>query len=125
VTDGYLGTKQHALALSFLALGGALLVCVPNAILGVQYQCVLHRFTGMYCPFCGMTRDFILMAHGSLPRNNPGSPVVAIGLYVVYPLWLIWAGLREGSRMLLHRDSVVKFLVIAMVLLFICNNLVS
>jgi len=125
MTDGYLGPRQHALALSLLVFGGILLACAPNAVLGLQYQCLLHWMTGLRCPFCGMTRDFILMAHGSLPRNNPGSPVVAIGLYVVYPLWLIWAGLREGSRMLLHRDSVVKFLVIAMVLLFICNNLVS
>jgi hypothetical protein len=125
MTDSYIGPKQHALALSCLVLGGLVLACVPNAVLGLQYQCVLHTLTGLRCPFCGMTRDFILMAHGSLPRNNPGSLVLALALYFAYPIWLIVAALRGRSRLFVSRDGVVDDLVIVMVLLFVCNNLVS
>jgi len=64
MTDRYLGPKQHVWALGLLGLGGALLACLPNAVLGLQYQCVLHSVTGLHCPFCGMTRDFIR-------RENP------------------------------------------------------
>lgn len=124
MTDSYIGPKQHRLAIGGLALGGMLLACVPQALLGLQYQCMLHWMTGLRCPFCGMTRDFILMAHGAMPRNNPGSLVVALALYVAYPMWLAIAELR-GSRLLVPREGVISGLVIAMVLLFVCNNLVS
>jgi len=78
--DNSIGPKQHVWVLCGLLLGGLLLACFPNALLGLQYQCVLHRITGLRCPFCGMTRDFILMAHGSFPRQNPGSLWVAAAL---------------------------------------------
>ena len=124
MTDTFLEPKQHRVTLGLLALGGVLLACAPNVILGLQYQCVLHGLTGLRCPFCGMTRDFILMAHGSLPRNNPGSLVVAIGLYVAYPLWLAIAALRRRPG-LVNRECLIKGLVMAMAVLFVCNNLVA
>ena len=83
MTDSYIGPKQHALAIGGLVLCGMVAACVPNAVLVVQYQCMLHWMTGVRCPFCGMTRDFILMAHGSLPRNNPGSLFVALACTVL------------------------------------------
>ena len=125
MTDSYLEPRQHGLALSLLVLGGVLLACAPNAILGLQYQCVLHSLTGLRCPFCGMTRDFVLMAHGSLPRNNPGSLVTALGLYVAYPLWLLMVGWRRRCWVLINRERLIKALVIAMGVLFVGNNIVA
>jgi len=125
MTDGYIGPKQHGLAMGLLLFGGLLLVCTPNAVLGLRYQCVLHQLTGLRCPFCGMTRDFILMAHGSWPQNNPGSLVLALALYCAYPVWLAMSARRGPSRMLVQRDRVIRALVVVMVLLFIGNNLVS
>src|SRR5215469_12349323 len=125
MTDGYLGPKQHALALGFLVFGGVLLAFIPNAVLALQYQCLLHRTTGLHCPFCGMTRDFILMAHGSLPHNNPGSLIVAVGLYVAYPIWLVIAMWRRPSWLLVRRAKIVTVLAIAMGVLFVCNNVVA
>jgi hypothetical protein len=125
MTDSYIGPKQHLLTISGLVLGGLVLACMPNAVLGLRYQCMLHAMTGLRCPFCGMTRDFILMAHGLLPRNNPGSLVVALALYGAYPIWLGIAARGGRSRLLVRRDGVVCGLVVAMVLLFVGNNLVS
>jgi len=125
MTDGYLGPRQHALAVGFVVFGSLLLAFAPHAVLGMHYECVLHSMTGLRCPFCGMTRDFMLMTHGSLPRNNPGSLMVAFGLYVVYPLWLLIAVPRRRCWLLLPRESVIKALMVAMAVLFVCNNLVG
>ena len=125
MTESYIGLKQHLLVMGGLVLGGLVLACAPQAALGLQYQCVLHWMTGLRCPFCGMTRDFILIAHGALPRNNPGSLVAALTLYVAYPMWLIVAALGGRSRLLVRRDGVIGGLVVVMAVLFVCNNLVS
>ncbi len=124
MTESYIGPRQHLLVMGGLVLGGLMLAFVPNAVLGLRYQCMLHWMTGLRCPFCGMTRDFVLMAHGALPRNNPGSLVVALALYVAYPMWLIVAALGGRSRVLVRRDGVIGALVVVMAVLFICNNLV-
>ena len=123
--DNYIGPKQHVLVVSFLLFGGLLLACFPNALLGVQYQCVLHRITGIRCPFCGMTRDFILMAHGSFPRHNPGSQLMAAALYLAYPAWLVTAARRGRSALLVSRKRFIQGLIVVMTLLFIINNLPS
>ncbi|MGA2904747.1 MAG: DUF2752 domain-containing protein [Candidatus Korobacteraceae bacterium] len=123
--NSYIGPKQHLLVLGCLVLGGLLLACAPNVILGMHYQCMLHRITGLRCPFCGMTRDFILMAHGSLPRHNPGSLFVALALYLAYPPWLMMAALRRRSWLTVSREKVVTAAMIVMAMLFIANNLVS
>lgn len=123
--ETHLGPREHRLVVAGLLLAGLVLICAPNAVLGVDYQCLLQRITGLRCPFCGMTRDFILMAHGSLPRNNPGSLLAALGLYVAYPIWLAVGTLRGGSHLLVRRSSVNRTLLVTMVLLFVCNNLFS
>ena len=124
-SDNSIGPKQHALVLSCLLFGGLALAWLPNVLLGVQYQCVLHRLSGIRCPFCGMTRDFILMAHGSLPQNNPGSLLVALALYCVYPVWLASVALRKPERLWVSREKVIRMLLIAMALLMVCNNLAT
>jgi uncharacterized protein DUF2752 len=124
MTESYIAPKQHLLAMAFLSLSGVVLAFSPNIILRLQYQCMLHRITGLRCPFCGMTRDFILMAHGSLPHNNPGSLVMAVTLYVAYPAWLLLAALRHRSWLLIQHDRLINAVIVAMALLFVCNNLV-
>jgi Protein of unknown function (DUF2752) len=123
IDDNYIGPKQHGLLLGCLLVAALLLACFPTTLLGMQYQCALHRITGLRCPFCGMTRDFILMSRGSFPRNNPGSLLLAAALYLAYPAWLLRAARRGGSALLVSRDRVIQGLVIVMALLFLCNNL--
>jgi hypothetical protein len=124
IPDSHITPRQHLLALGCLVLGGAAAAYAPNAILAMRYQCVLHRLTGLRCPFCGMTRDFILMAHGSLPQNNPGSLFVALLVYLVYPAWLMAAALRGCPWLPVSRQRLTNALLIGAALLFVCNNLV-
>jgi hypothetical protein len=122
--NSYLGPRQHLLLLGGILLTGIILACAPNAILGLHYQCLLTRATGIRCPFCGMTRDFILMSKGSLPRYNPGSLFVAVAGYVGYPAWFGAAALRKPSWLLVSRKRVVQVLTAAIMVLFVCNNLI-
>ena len=124
IEEGYVGPKQHLLLLGCLSLAGVILACAPRAILGLHYQCLLSSVTGIRCPFCGMTRDFILMAHGFLPRNNPGSLFVAVTAYAAYPLWFVGSALRRPPSLLLRRSNVRRVLVATMTALFVCNNVV-
>ena len=121
--DAYISPQQHRLLLTALFLTAVLVVCLPGAVLGLHYQCLLSRTTGIQCPFCGMTRDFVLMSKGLLPRNNPGSFFVALAGYVVYPVWILAARLRGGSFPLIDREKSIRFLFAAMLTLGLCNNI--
>jgi hypothetical protein len=121
--EDHIGPKQHLLILGSLLLGELVLACAPNAVLRLQYQCMLQRLTGLRCPFCGMTRDFILMFHGFAPRNNPGSFIVAIVLYIAYPWWILAAMVGKDTWLYLERDKVLNALAIVGAILMICNNL--
>jgi Protein of unknown function (DUF2752) len=121
--DSYISPKQHLLLLGCIGLTGIILACAPQALLGLHYQCLLSRVTGIRCPFCGMTRDFILMSKGSLPRYNPGSLFVAVAGYVGYPAWF-GAAFCKPSWLRVNRKRVVQVLTAAIMVLFVCNNLI-
>jgi len=56
-----------------------------------------------------MTRDFILMSRGLLPRNNPGSLFFALAAYIGYPLWILAAAIRGRSSLLISREKVLSY----------------
>jgi len=120
--DSYIGPRQHLWLLGCILLAGIILACAPHVVLGLHYQCMLNRLTGIRCPFCGMTRDFILMSRGLLPRNNPGSLLVAVAGYVGYPIWYVITALRRPSSLLISRKQALRCLTAAMMVLFVCNN---
>jgi len=84
----------NAVAILFLMIGVGCALVVPDLLLRLPLNCVLVRLTGLHCPFCGMTRDFVGMVHGILPRNNPCSLPFAIAS-VVYPAVLFRAWRRS------------------------------
>ncbi len=122
--DAYIGPTEHLLLLGSIFLVGIALACLPQAVLGLHYQCALRMFTGIKCPFCGMTRDFILMSQGFLPKNNPGSLTLAVAAYVGYPLWLAVAASCRPDRLLISRKSVRGVLAGILLVLFIGNNFI-
>lgn len=122
--DGYIGPGQHLLLLGCILMSAITLACAPDAVLGLHYQCLLSRATGIRCPFCGMTRDFILMSKGLPPSNNPASLFAALATYVGYPIWIAVAALRRRSSLLVSRDRVLKILIAVVMVLFVWNNLV-
>lgn len=74
--------QLYLIGLVFLVAGGAavfiyLKIYLPNAS---PIPCVLHRFTGLYCPGCGGTRAVIALLEGHLLQSLWYHPLV---LYTV------------------------------------------
>lgn len=74
--------QLYLIGLVFLVVGGAtvfiyLKIYLPNAS---PVPCVLHRFTGLYCPGCGGTRAVNALLEGHLLQSLWYHPLV---LYTV------------------------------------------
>jgi len=45
-------------------------------ILIIMPPCILHHFTGLYCPGCGGTRAFVALTHGQFLKSLYYHPLV-------------------------------------------------
>ncbi len=54
--------------------------------------CLIHAFTGLPCPSCGMTRAFVSLGHGDIHTAvllNPASIPIYIATWIVFVLALL------------------------------------
>ena len=64
-------------------------------ILSLMPPCILHHFTGLYCPGCGGTRAFVALINGHFLKSLYYHPVV---LYVAVCLaWYLLKQITEAS----------------------------
>ena len=66
----------------------------------VPVLCTLRRLTGWSCPGCGMTRSFVLLAHGQLAdafRTNVLGPPMFLVVAAQVP-WSAWRIVRRARR---------------------------
>jgi hypothetical protein len=71
--------------------------------------CLSHALFGLECPFCGMTRSFVALAHGDLAaalRFHPAGPLLFAAMLILVGAVAIAAARR--SRPLVERR---RFLV--------------
>jgi hypothetical protein len=71
------------LALGFAAPLAAAAALSPAAVEGGPILCWLRAATGLRCPFCGMTRSFVYLAHGALGASvgaHPAGPILFLAL---------------------------------------------
>jgi len=85
-----------------VAGGSAVLLVVafvPLNVVGVFHVCLFRRFTGYPCMFCGLTRAFVLMAHGDIAGAWYMSPLGVPLFLLLVAVWL-WgvACLVTGKR---------------------------
>ena len=79
-----------------------------GAMLGLSYLvplvpspgtlCPLRRFTGIPCPFCGLTTGVVATSHGHLLAGGAANPVAPLLVMATVVGWLVW-GLRRSGRM--------------------------
>jgi hypothetical protein len=75
--------------------GGALgisAILQPNRVTGLSL-CPIFHYTGVLCPFCGMTRSFVSITHANFSEAidyNLGSPLI-YGAFV----WMLYASIRD------------------------------
>lgn len=111
--------RRHLTLMMLAIVTLAFASTAPEFLMSVGYRCPLQVISGLRCPFCGMTRDFILLAHGFRPNHNPGSLPIAVLLYVIYPVAVITAVCRKCIFSLsstLMRAALITTAVILMVL---------
>ncbi len=107
---------------------GAALACTvvlafwPQDVTGVGYRCVIDSLFGIRCPFCGMTRDFAAILHGTRPALNPCSWLAAIVVYVVYPAAVLVAW-RTRRLDWFYGRALGYGVVVALAVMTVLNNL--
>jgi hypothetical protein len=103
---------------AMVAVGWTLLYWRGGTVLELIPACVLHAVTGMRCPFCGMTRDFVAIAHWACPSQNPCSAFVA--LCTLFAPVLVFVRAAGVVSVPLHalRQTLIVFTMIA----FVLNN---
>ena len=102
-----------------VAVGWTLLYWQGSVVLGLVPPCLLNVLTGIRCPFCGMTRDFVAIAHWASPSQNPFSAGIALCTMMAPGMAFARAtGLVPVPIHSLRRTAII-FAVVA----FVLNNL--
>ena len=79
---------------------GALLLVdalVPLSVIGHVHRCLFLRLTGYPCPFCGLTRAFIALAHGNVGGAWHIAPL-GVPLFVTTVLIFCWSSTSLALR---------------------------
>jgi hypothetical protein len=98
------------------------LLISPELLLQFDTTCLLHRLTKLNCPFCGMTRDFILIAKGHEPKFNLFSPIAFLFVFLAYPFFVILSFFKKRT-IKLNQPMTHKIFFLTMLIMFVANNL--
>ena len=114
----------------FLILGSILTILVKafHIQLGAfLLPCLVHKYTGLYCPGCGGTRAFSFLMEGHFLKSLYYHPVV---YGVVIYLWFMISNtieiLSKGRCKIgmFYRDRYIHIAVIIIILNFVIKNAV-
>jgi hypothetical protein len=81
--------------------------------------CPSHALFGVDCPFCGMTRSFVALAHGEIGRAfafHPAGPLLFAAMLVFLGAVVVVA-LRRGAPLVERRHFLVAFQAVTLVCL--------
>ena len=82
-------------------------------------ECIVHKYTGLWCTGCGNTRSVIALLHGQIWRSlrcNPLMPFLALLAFLFYAETV--AGIWNDKVKLLTRRKWVWYTVVALFLAF-------
>ncbi|MGE5558380.1 MAG: hypothetical protein ACM3WV_07165 [Bacillota bacterium] len=94
----------------------------PDFFLSVHTPCFCRSALHINCPFCGMTRDFVLIARGKQPVWNPFSGAAAVFMFAVYPGFVLFCFLT-GKKMTVPYRHIRNTVLIILLTMMICNNI--
>ncbi|HEY1554193.1 MAG TPA: DUF2752 domain-containing protein [Kofleriaceae bacterium] len=102
-------------AAAWLTPAGAAVTLPDGSPLGGA--CWFHEVFGVPCPFCGMTRSFVSLAHGRIGdafRFHAAGPLLAVAMVVfVAAVAVTWA--KRARPLFGRRGFAMSFQIVAMV----------
>ena len=122
IVQHHIELKTHLLILFSLLLIIVVLATDPDIFLSMHLTCISKMILGINCPFCGMTRDFILMSRWEIPTHNPFSIVTALMIFIVYPSVVIFFSIQR-KKITIQYTWMINIFVAIMLSMFIFNNL--
>lgn len=84
-------------------------------------MCLSHELLGVDCPFCGMTRSFVALAHGDLGASlswHPAGPLMFAAMIVVVAAVLVVA-VRRTQPLVERKRFLFAFQTVALLCLAI------
>jgi Protein of unknown function (DUF2752) len=116
-------TKQVTVVvclLAGLALGGMLFFLNP-ATTWFFPPCLLHKFTGLYCPGCGSTRALHCLLHGEVYEAMRNNALIVLALPLVAGILVLRAA--SGRPATASRWRWVVILLAVLVLFGVVRNI--
>jgi len=77
--------------------------------------CLSRTVLGVDCPFCGMARSFVALAHGQLGRSirfHPAGPIL-FGAMAMFVAMVVIVAVRRGRPLVERRRFVLAFEAVA------------
>lgn len=110
-----------ALAAAQLGAAGCLLPVAGRVLLPdgtpLAGSCPVHEIAGVACPFCGMTRSFVALAHGELGaalRFHPAGPLLFSAM-AAFLVGAVVIACRRSQPLVERRRFVLAFEVVLLV----------
>jgi hypothetical protein len=100
--------RREGLLAAAMAGGVLAIACILTSAEQGPTLCVFRAATTLPCPSCGMTRAFVALAHGDLPRAigfNLASPLLFLATAIIFILGAVQVGLDRPVLSALWRVS--------------------
>lgn len=84
-------------------------------------MCLSHELFGIDCPFCGMTRSFVALAHGDLRASlawHPAGPLLFVAMMLLIAAVLVVA-VRRTQPLVERKRFLFAFQTVALLCLAI------
>ncbi|HUS31507.1 MAG TPA: DUF2752 domain-containing protein [Kofleriaceae bacterium] len=84
-------------------------------------MCLVHNLFGVDCPFCGMTRSFVALAHGEVGKAfefHPAGPLLFLAM-IVFVLSVGYVTVQRVTPLVERKRFLFTFQSIALVCLAI------
>lgn len=111
--------------------GLAVVVCLAYYLLltffNVGIPCLFHKFTGLLCPGCGITRMILSILHLDFKSAFQYNQVIFIFspiiLYFIIRLYISWLK-SESYKLSLFENIVVYIMLIVLLIFGIVRNII-
>ncbi len=118
--EGRYEALTHIFVCLLVIVGSAMAALRPGWLRTISLGCALRTVTGIRCPFCGMTTDFMAMWKGSMPHENPFSILAAVVIYLLYPTLLMYT--FRTNQLYVFSDRRLQSCVLCLVLVMWAAN---